>query len=147
MIPQDWVGILKIYHVVAQDPRDEVISNSASLKNGVASYLVLGDKDYGVGSLPRDYRVSDLLGHPPPCPDIIEKQSNSAVVGLEWYQSSNDGLDMSARYMKYLISTANVVTTPLREEFVVHLFSYVLLVCRSAAYAFLGRTASPNKGC
>ena len=99
--------------------------------------MVLGDNSRCVGSLPREYRIAETLRLAPPCSDCagsidLPLQSSGDVESSAGWGFANSQSAV-ARYNNKIISAASTVALPLQEEFVVHLYAYLMFVCRSAA--------------
>lgn len=62
---------------VHQDPDDEIIANLASLKNGVAMRLVLGDLDWQIRSEPWEYTYATY------CKEELPHKEQEAAMLLE----------------------------------------------------------------
>ena len=89
------------YKLLLQDPNDEVIHHQSSLKNGIASYVLLGENKWLPNTMPHEYTIAEALNQQLP------------NVSLS-YQYTND---------------ANTLTIPLKHSFFVHLFgciSYII---------------------
>mmetsp|Transcript_29154 Transcript_29154/g.64737 ORF Transcript_29154/g.64737 Transcript_29154/m.64737 type:complete len:940 (+) Transcript_29154:72-2891(+) len=93
--------------VILQDPDDEIIANLASLKNGVAMRIVLGDTSWKLISEPWEYSYAMYLGEDMPNRD---KEGE-------------------------LIAQANDMSLPLSEAFVVHFYMCIALIGKRATLA------------
>jgi hypothetical protein len=92
----------KCHKIVLQDPNDEVIAHCASLKNGIATRLILNDSLWLPITTPKIYAIADYLDEPVPC---------------------NNDIDM-------IIENANHYNRPLKEEFIAHLMACILDICK-----------------
>ncbi len=97
--------------LVLQDPNDEIIANVASLKNGVATHLALGDSVWYEHSQPQEY----VLAHHLDQDEVALPHSESAAQLLE--QLSDTSL-------------------PLTENMVAHLFACVMVVAKRSTGIF-----------
>jgi hypothetical protein len=100
--------------VVLQDPADEIIADEASLKNGVATYLVLGDTLWPLRPLPRVYALAEVLDEPVPC---IEEGG-------------------------VLLAEAETASAPLTNDFIHHFAACVLDISKRATKAAKDKKSS-----
>ncbi len=101
-----------------QDPDDEIIANVASLKNGVATHLVLGDNMWYAHSEPREYVLSSYLEEP----SLPHGEAVCAMV-----QQLND------------------LAQPLQERAVAHLYACIVFIAKRSSGMF-GSSASSEGG-
>jgi hypothetical protein len=118
-----------------KDPKDEVISNTASLKNGIANYLAYGDRQYDIASLPRDYRVAEVVGTDIPAVITNQFSRNDDI---------HDGLSPQQRYNKNLLAQLSAVgsmsstrgsskhASECMEALAVHMYAHIIRVCKRA---------------
>ena len=124
-VTADYLQCTCPFKLLLQDPNDEVIHHQSSLKNGIASYLLMGENKWLPSSMPHDYTIAEALNQQLP------------------------NIALSYQY----ISDANDLATPLKHSFFVHLFGCIsYLIQQIHAHratnerdSNISSAASPNK--